>query len=321
MPIFFVHIPKTAGTSFRLGAEKYFGKSKVWYDYGEQEKETSDAVRAHLYQGAPDVWPLRKELKRNDIALLGGHVSVGKYVSLLGVVDTVTFVRDPLQRMASEYQHFVRHHGYANDFKTFYSRPVMHNRLHKFLQGVDPEAFGFVGLTESYGESLEMLNARYDTSVPSLEANRGKGDVELQHELSVEDVKELKRLNQRDIFLHQKCRSLFETRLGLYRDDLPYAHSCLVEASTQRISGWAWWARSSDAPVAIEIWVNAKKLKTVKATELRPNLCRLRPPRGGYVGYHLTGKFYPGDLVQCRVADTGQWFPDKPRRVPEPEGR
>lgn len=321
MPIFFVHIPKTAGTSFRLGAEKYFGNLRIWYDYGEQQKETSKVVKKHLYQGAPDVWALRSELEANDIALLGGHVSVGKFVSLLGISDTITFVRDPLQRMMSEYQHFVRHHGYKHDFKTFYSRPVMHNRLHKFMQGVDPEAFGFVGLTERYGESLEMINARYNILVPSLEANRGKDDVEQHHGLSAEDIKELERLNRRDVSLYEKCRSLFETRLELYKDDLPYAHACLVEVSVQRISGWAWWSEQTDSPVDIEVWVNNEKIKTVQAIELRPNLCRLMPSRGGYVGFHVTGKFSPGDRVQCRVADTGQCFPPKPRRVPEPEAK
>ena len=319
MSIFFVHIPKTAGTSFRLGAERFFGKSRVWYDYGDKEKETSDTVKKHLYQGGSDVWALRSKLEANDIAMLGGHVSVGKYVSLLGIADTITFVRDPLHRIVSEYRHFVRHHGYGHDFKTFYSRPVMHNRIHKFFQGVEPEAFGFIGLTECYAKSLDVLNERYDISVPTLEENRGNDGVDIEHELSSDDVKELTLLNRRDVSLYEKCRSLFETRLELYESNLPYAHACLVEANTQRISGWAWWAVPSDSPVDIEVWVNDEKVKKVKSTELRPNLCRLRPPRGGYVGFQMAGKFFPGDRVQCRVADTGQRFPTQPRQVRKPE--
>ncbi|MFT7224294.1 MAG: hypothetical protein ACI82Z_001850, partial [Cellvibrionaceae bacterium] len=31
-PIFFTHIPKTAGTSFRLGVEDYLGQKSIIYD-------------------------------------------------------------------------------------------------------------------------------------------------------------------------------------------------------------------------------------------------------------------------------------------------
>lgn len=319
MSIFFVHIPKTAGTSFRLGAENYFGKARVWYDYGEKERETSESVVNNFYKEGNDGWALRREMEESDIALLGGHVRAAKFSPLVGIGNTLTFVREPLQRMVSEYQHFVRHHNYQDDFKTFYSRPVMHNRLHHFLVGVEPEALGFIGLTERYAESLEMLNDHYSIAIPGLEANRGKKDIAFQHEISNEDAKALRRLNRRDVMLYDKCQALFETRLDLYNKGQPYAHACLREANQQRISGWAWWARPSEIPVEIEIWVNGNKVKTVKATELRPNLCHLRPPRGGYVGFHVRGEFSPGDRVQCCVASTGQWFPLEPRRVPKPE--
>lgn len=321
MSLFFVHIPKTAGTSFRLGAEKCFGKSRVWYDYGAEEKETSTIVKSYVYQGAPDVWALRAELDSNNIAMLGGHVTVGKFVSLLGIENTITFVRDPLQRIVSDYQHFVRHHGYEHSFRTFFSRPVMHNRIDKLLHGVNPEAIGFIGLTERYNESLEMFNARYRASVPRLEANQGKAGVDLLHDIAEEDVKELKKLNRRDLSLYEKCRVLFEARLEMYKNGIPYAHAFLKESGPKRISGWAWCAEQGDSPVRVEVWVNGEKFTVVSATEFVPDLCRLRPPRGGYVGFSVTGAFSPGDKVQCRVQDTGQWFPEKARTVPESGGR
>ena len=321
MSIFFVHIPKTAGTSFRLGAEKSFGNSRVWYDYGAQAKETSNIVRSYIYEDSPDVWGLGAELYSNNIAMLSGHVAVQKFVSLLGIENTITFVRDPLQRMVSEYQHFVRHYGYENSFRTFYSRPVMHNRIDKIFRGVDPEAIGFIGLTERYNDSLEIFNARYRASVPRLEANQGKAGVDLLHDIAEEDIKELKKLNRRDLSLYEKCRVLFETRLEMYKNGIPYAHAFLEECGPKRISGWAWCAEQGDSPVHLEVWVNGEKFKVVSATELRPDLCRLRPPRGGYVGFSVAGAFSPGDKVQCCVQDTGQWFPEKVRTVPEPGGR
>lgn len=253
--------------------------------------------------------------------MVGGHVNASRFVSLFGVGQTLTFLRDPLQRMASEYVHFVRHYEYKGSFHDFYSRPIMHNRQSKILHGVDVEAVGFVGLTERYTDSLKLLNARYGLAIPQREDNRGKKSLDAVHEISAEDEAEVKQLNKRDIRLYEQAVALFDQRYQLHQDGKPWAHARLVEVKPGRIAGWAWWAGESDDPVTVEVWANGKHLDNVTAVELRPGLCRLLPPRGGYVGFHLPVKLKPGDQVQCRVASTGQWFPLKPRRVPKPEGK
>ncbi|MCP1304864.1 hypothetical protein BIS09_13580 [Halomonas sp. R1t8] len=321
MPLFFVHIPKTAGTSFRLGAEQAFGKALIAYDYGRGSAETSDIVKNHLYHSPADFWQFGQARLRQETALVGGHVNIGRFVSLFGVGQTLTFLREPLQRMASEYAHFVRHYEYKGSFHDFYSRPIMHNRQSKILHGVDVEAVGFVGLTERYVDSLDLINARYGIEIPQREDNRGKKSVEAVHEISAEDQAELTRLNKQDIDLYQRAVELFDVRYRCFQKGMPWAHARIQEANVQRIAGWAWWAEESDDPVTVEVWANGKLLDAVTAVELRPGLCRLLPPRGGYVGFHLPVKLRPGDQVQCRVANSGQWFPLKPRRVPKPEGK
>lgn len=319
MSLFFVHIPKTAGTSFRIGAEQSFDKSKIFYDYGKSSGATSAIVQQWLYQQTTDFWQFRKALHNAHAALLGGHVPIARFVSLLGAGNSVTFLRDPLQRMASEYAHFVRHYEYKGSFHDFYSRPIMHNRQSKILHGVDVEAVGFVGLTERYTDSLDLLNARYGISIPPREDNRGRKQLEVGHTISSEDEAEFRRLNKRDIRLYEQAVALFDQRYQLHQQGKPWAHARLVEVKPGRIAGWAWWAGESDDPVTVEVWANGKQLDTVTAVELRPGLCRLLPPRGGYVGFHLPVKLRPGDHVQCRVSLTGQWFPLKPRRVPKLE--
>lgn len=319
MPLFFIHVPKTAGTSFRLGAEQSFVNSKIIYDYGKASSETSAIVQQWLYQQTADFWQFGQVLHDAQAALLGGHVNINRFVSLLGAGNSVTFLREPLQRMASEYAHFVRHYEYKGSFHDFYSRPVMHNRQSKILHGVDVEAVGFVGLTERYADSLDLLNARYGIEILQREDNRGKKSLDAVHEISAEDEAELKQLNKRDIRLYEQAVALFDQRYTMHQDGKPWAHARLVEVKPGRIAGWAWWAGESDDPVTVEVWANGKHLDSVTAVELRPGLCRLLPPRGGYVGFHLPVKLQSGDQVQCRVASTGQWFPLKPRRVPELE--
>ncbi len=323
MPLFFVHIPKTAGTSFRQGAERYFSPERIVYDYGEDSETTSALVTQTLYADQPDFWQFKRALFAESPAMLGGHVSIARFASLLGVGSTLTFLRDPLQRTASEYAHFVRHMNYKGSFREFYSRPAMHNRHRKLLRGVNIEAIGLVGLTERYSESLEMLNSHFGTRIPRRKDNRGKPRLQAEHKLDKEDVAELTRLNKRDIALYQQAAALFDTRYTMFKANQPWAHARLVEASVQRISGWAWWQGGRDQclrdePVEVELWVNGELIGTVRSVELLPKLCHMLPPRGGYVGFHLPVKLSPGDQVQCRVASTGQWFPPSPRRVIKP---
>nr|WP_298057046.1 sulfotransferase family 2 domain-containing protein [uncultured Halomonas sp.] len=319
MPLFFVHIPKTAGTSFRLAAEAYLGQSRIVYDYGKKAPETSAAVHHYVYQRqTPDFWALKQRILQEDAALLGGHVNAGRFVPIIGALNTLSFVRDPLQRMMSEYLHFVRHQDYQESFSTFYSRPTMQNPLSRFLQGIEVEAMGFLGITERYAQSLEIINARYGMALSLMEKNKGKPDVAHVHELEEKDIQALHKRNHKDIALFQYCCELFDIRYQLFKEGLPYAHARLAEATVAKVSGWAWWAQTQDAPVAVEVWVNGRHKATVQAVEHRPGLCRLMPPRAGYVGFSLALKSHPGDKVQCRVAETGQLFPPQPQLIREP---
>jgi hypothetical protein len=77
-------------------------------------------------------------------------------------------------------------------------------------------------------------------------------------------------------------------------------------------------AGSGDDSVAVDITVNGQPQGRVVARDFAANLCRLSPPRGGYVGFHLPLKLTPGDRVRCTVSETGQVLGD--RLMPAPAG-
>lgn len=321
IPVFFVHIPKTAGTSFRLGAEDYFPPSSIEYDYGYKSPNTTRLVKELVYERKKDFWEFGKHVVESRKCMVGGHVNINRFLPFLGVENTVSFLRDPLRRMYSEYSHFVRHYEYKGSFHDFYSRPMMHNRQSKMLQGVDLEAIGFLGITENYNESLEMLNNRYSLNILQRKDNRDKSRIRKGGDVSSEDVNEFSRLNKRDIAVYKNVHELFDYRYSFFKKNLAWVHARLVEAKPGRIAGWAWWEGDCDDPVEIEVWANGEYLDTVSAVEFRPALCRHLPPRGGYVGFHLPVKLAVGDKVQCRVASTGQLFPVNPRSVVKPEAK
>jgi hypothetical protein len=312
-PVFFTHIPKTAGTSFRLGVEEHLGQKSIIYDYGLKAKETSKLVRELMYGDASDLWCFYKECYKQEIKFFGGHVAIGRFVSGFKIGNSVTFVREPLQRVVSEFQHFVRHYGYEGTLMDFCTRPVMQNRQSKLLETVPLEGIGIIGLTERYEESIELINARFTWSVAVRADNKSHDHADNKtHQLSESEEKELRQLNQKDIALYRQCTKLFDTRYKLYQSGLRFCHARIQQSSIQNVSGWAWWEDGSDKPVEVELLLNGEPTKKTFATDLRPGLCRLYPPRGGHIGFSFPKAAKEGDKVQCRINETGQCFPSKP---------
>jgi len=101
----FVHIPKSAGTSFRLGADQYFGERMVCSDYGPKTQETSEDVKDWIYKGN-NFWGFTKAFREKGYRYLAGHFPAIEYALLFGVEHMITLMRDPVQLVISEYNHF-----------------------------------------------------------------------------------------------------------------------------------------------------------------------------------------------------------------------
>ncbi|WP_106478745.1 sulfotransferase family protein [Phytohalomonas tamaricis] len=302
--LLFIHIPKTAGTSFRLGAESYFGKDKVCYDYTEQAPETSSYVRKCIYENK-DKNGFYKIIEKNDIALLCGHVDLDKYIHGMELNNSITFVRDPLQRVLSEYKHFVRLHGYNGKFEEFYKKDDFVNKQSKMLKNIPIQAIGFIGITESYDKDISLINRKYAISIPYMEANMGKERVNDTYDFDEFQLAELKILNSKDIELYEFCLNDHKIRDSLQSRGLPYVHGAITEVNSQYLRGWAWF-ENSDNEVEIQVLINGSEVACVKAGKPCGELIELNPPRHGYVGFNVDLDKKEGDVVECYVLKTGQ---------------
>ena len=125
-PVFFVHVPKSGGTSFRVAVEQSIGKGRVCGDYGSTSQHTSPAIQRHVYQDTNrNDTKLAKQLS-SMCSLLIGHVPAAKYVQIAGLRRTAMIVRTPLDRLGSEYFHMYRR-GSKESFDEYTSKRISKN--------------------------------------------------------------------------------------------------------------------------------------------------------------------------------------------------
>lgn len=163
-----LHLPKTAGSSFRASLQEHFGEG-LRLDYGDMPMNTPEKERnrAALRQGLRHILAPPRH-----VACVHGHFLPLKYRWCRGA-RFLTWMRDPIERLASQFHYWKRNYGPHNvsilqtrlveedwSFERFCLGPEFHNLYRKYLWRFPVERFAFIGITEHYEEDLEYLGAR-----------------------------------------------------------------------------------------------------------------------------------------------------------------
>lgn len=180
--IFFIHIAKTAGTSMRRMLEREFGAQLV-YPGSPHLRRLPDACYPH---GSAMLRDFARIPPHN---VLTGHVTAAMADMLPCPYRTATILREPVQRSLSMLGHFSRGtgipvaqllddpHFVAFNIANFQTRVLGADGVcdpHEVGQSDGAmlaratrrlETLDFVGLTERFGESCALFDARFGTAV------------------------------------------------------------------------------------------------------------------------------------------------------------
>lgn len=168
-----VHLPKTAGTSFSSALQSRYG-ARYLADYGDLPMHSARLQR-HA-SAIAHALSLRGSVMA-DTDCIHGHFLPAKFrmAGLRRRVGYLTWVRDPVERIASHYHFWRRDYDGSDPLQPMRNRmlaedwslerfalgPEFRNLYRQYLWRFDPSLFDFVGITEHYEDDLDRLATQY----------------------------------------------------------------------------------------------------------------------------------------------------------------
>jgi hypothetical protein len=286
-PRLFIHIPKTAGTSFRSAAEARFGSNRVLRDYGPESEDTSRSVKEHVYE-LDQPGAISQALVQQEAVLLSGHFPLTKYRDVFRLRDTATLVRNPVDQVVSHFQHQSRHYRYGGTLMDFARQSQYQNVQSHYVGMLDPSMIGLVGLTESYRAFLRILNSQWGWNLPHRRRNIGNRFGLGRIRLTLGERREIERLNAVDATLYRRAAAVFQNRMKAFESgcDCDVRGGLSYSAANSVISGWA-WDLERPGPVTVEIFLDGDHLTSVTCDQSVNGLSGWKLPNEGRVGFNL----------------------------------
>lgn len=193
-----LHIPKTAGTSFRSILKQVYGaKAVVRFDIINGEAY----IEQKLFKG--DKLP-------SHIKVIHGHFCYAdliQKVQLPAGVKKITWLRHPVKRTVSNYfylcsmlKHYLQEEKNKIDILSKMQRTILEyagddnnkNRMSVFLRGSSLQDYDFVGLVEHFDEHLKLMSAKLGwpadlKPIHHNETDKTKYSVNKEVELKIEE--------------------------------------------------------------------------------------------------------------------------------------
>jgi hypothetical protein len=172
MTIISLHLPKTAGTSFRASLAAHFG-DRYRNDYDDLPISKSETLRQEEALAAGHA------IARQGLAgveCIHGHFLPAKYLRLRDIQELtfITWMREPAARMLSHYEYWQEsydartaapHHRQVIEqgwtLEQFCLSEQFRNIYTQYLWKFPLEAFSFIGISEFYEEDMREFSERF----------------------------------------------------------------------------------------------------------------------------------------------------------------
>ena len=226
---FFMHIPKTAGSTFNSYLEEIFKEPHLYPNLTEKRNRK---LRPYARRGPLlKLGPKRKE----EIQLVRGHLNHKSGSIIFDNPFIMTFLREPVDRILS----VIRHHkfkkrvttkGFEPDsFKEAYlsnQKRLVNSQIRYFLNSKNDqklarrhvnialsvaEQMNFIGLTERFDDSIELLCASSDRFTPLKVEKRNVNQTKLDVPKELIDM--ITEDHRIEILFYNKVKELVEKRL------------------------------------------------------------------------------------------------------------
>ena len=215
-----IHIPKTAGVSFRELLMAEFGP-RLMLDYGDLVGYHSPEAVALRARRKAEVWSQRDEILAN-FDCIHGHFSADKYLGLDNKLLFIAFFRHPYQQLLSNYYFLLRNpqidhpgvkifHEQQMTIQSFVASEYSVNIQSELLGNLPLEELSVVGITEEFSRSIALFNATVGRTLKStLIANANPARLTSEYPVDPELMNLVKRYRAQDMDLYQRAVKRFE---------------------------------------------------------------------------------------------------------------
>ncbi len=235
---FFVHIPKTAGTSFRIALQQN-PIVRMLYDYGDRSSESSSELKEVR---ARELLPDHPVFHLGKYNFLCGHVNYQRYAQCVREENVISIVRNPVERIVSEYQHLKRHGGLTASFEEFSSSAKQQNKQWRLLKGLKIDQGALIGLTSHYKFFIELFSNTLKLPVQAISINNAPlSDTEERFNITPEAIKAAYQYNKKDMsfffnLVQRFAESIAKVGYRTIPDDNT-TWNCRID-NGKRVMGW-----------------------------------------------------------------------------------
>lgn len=214
-----VHIRKCAGTTLRNSLKNYFG-NKVLFDYGDEiGSEWPSSIKKREVSLA-NLTNQKKEIIGN-FDIVHGHFYKDKYDIVDCDKEYITFVRNPVTRLLSNYYYLKKNLNRKNpdslvvnklgfSFEDYIKHPDTQNLQYKFLQSIDLKDYSFVGITEYYSKSIHRLNDIYNIKLSDKGELNKNINSKKEYEIEKKELNLIKKYNSEDFKIYENALDKME---------------------------------------------------------------------------------------------------------------